>query len=60
MSLQASGLAVSSDRVELEQCPEERYDLFPEEIAVTAALLSALFLEPSGPIRAASNPKYNT
>lgn len=35
-------------------------DLFAEEIAVTAALLSALFLVPSGPIRPASNPRYNT
>lgn len=35
-------------------------DLFAEEIAVTAALLSALSLVPSGPIRPASNPRYNT
>lgn len=55
-----SGLGVSSKRVELEQHTEERDDLFAKEIAVTAALLSALFLVPSGPIRPASNPKYNT
>lgn len=35
-------------------------DLFAEEIAVIAALLSALSLVPSGPIRPASNPRYNT
>lgn len=35
-------------------------DLFAEEIAVTASLLPAASLVPSGPIRPASNPRYNT
>lgn len=62
VSLQQSRLGINDRSVEMWQYAEERGldDLFAEEIAVTAARLSTLSLVPSGPIRPAPNPRYNT